>query len=42
MIFDETLISYPDWKLPFTVNNYAFDKKLVAVISQNNKLSAFF
>ena len=42
MVSAETLISYPDWKLPFTVQTDAYDKHLGAVISQNNKPIAFF
>ena len=37
----ETLISYPDWKLPFTVHTDDSDKQLGAVISHNNKNLAF-
>ena len=42
MVSEETLLSYPDWKVPFTVHTDASDKQLSAVISQNNKLIAFF
>ena len=42
MVSDETLLSYPYWKLPFTVQTYASDKQLGAVISQNNKPIAIF
>ena len=41
MVSAETLISYPDYKLPVTVHTYASDKQLGAVISQNNKPIAF-
>ena len=37
MIYADTLISYPDWKLPFTFHTDASDEQLVSVISQNNK-----
>ena len=42
MVSAETLLSYPDWKLSFTVHIDAYDKQLGAVISQNNKPVAFF
>ena len=42
MVSAETMISDPDWKLPFTVHSNASDKKLGAAISQNNKPIAFF
>ena len=42
MVSDDTLLSYPDCKLPFTVHTYAYDKQLGAVISQNYKPTAFF
>ena len=38
----ETLLSYPDQKLTFTVHTYASDKQVGAVIIQNNKTIAFF
>ena len=41
MISDETLLSYSDWETPFTVQTYAYDKKLGAVIIQNNKPITF-
>ena len=37
MVSAETLLSYPNWKLPFTVHTDAYDKQLGAVISQNNR-----
>ena len=42
MASDEMLSSYTDWKLPFTVHTYAYDKKLGAVIIQNSKPIYFF
>ena len=38
----EKFMGYPGWKLPFTVHTDSSDKQLCAVISQNNKLIAFF
>ena len=38
MVSAETLLSYPVWKLTFTVHTNASDEKLVAVISQSNKI----
>ena len=42
MVSAEKLLSYPYWTLPFKVHTYASDRKLGAVISQNNKPIAFF
>ena len=42
MVSAETLLSYPDWKLLFTVPTDASNKQLCAVIIQNNKPIAFF
>ena len=41
MVSAETLLSYPDWKLPLTVHTDDYDKQLGAVISQNNRPIAF-
>ena len=41
MVSAETLLSYPDWKIPFTVHTDASGKNLGAVISQNNKPVTF-
>ena len=41
-VSSETLLSYPYWKLPFTVYTDASDKQLISVIRQNNKPIAFF
>ena len=38
MVSDETLLNYPDWKIPFTVHTDVYDKQLGAVISQSNKI----
>ena len=42
MVSAETLLSYPDRKLPFTFHTDASDKQLGALIIQNNKPIAFF
>ena len=42
MVSADTLLRYPDWKLPVTIQNDASDKQLCAVIIQNNKPVAFF
>ena len=42
MVFTDTLLSYPYWKLLFTVNTDAYDKQLGAVIIHNNKPIEFF
>ena len=42
MVSSETLLSYPDWIIPFTVHTDVSDKQLDAVISHNNKPTAFF
>ena len=42
MVSNETLLSFPDWKIPFIVNNVAYDKQLGDVIIKNNKPLAFF
>ena len=38
----ETLLSYPDFNLPFEIHTNASHTQLGAVISQNNKLIAFY
>ena len=42
MVSSETMLSYPDWNIPFTVHIDTSDKQLCAVISQNNKHIALF
>ena len=42
MVSAETLISYPDCKIPFKFHTDASDKQLGAVISNHNKHIAFF
>ena len=40
MLSSETLLSYPDWKIPFTFHTDVSDKQLDAVISYTNKPNA--
>ena len=42
MVSSETLLNYPDWKIPFTFHTDASDKQLDSIISQNKKPIAFF
>ena len=42
MVSAKTLLSYPDWKLPFMVCTDSSDKQLGDVISHNNTPIAFF
>ena len=42
MFYAETLLSNQYWKLTFKVHTDASDKKIGAVISQNNKPIALF
>ena len=42
MVSSDTLLSDPDWKLLFTVHNYAYDKQLGAAIIKKNKPIALF
>ena len=37
MVSAETLLSYPDWTIPFMVQTFASDKLLDVVIKKNNK-----
>ena len=38
MVYSDTLLSYPYWKLQFMVHTDDSDKQLGAVISQKNQL----
>ena len=42
MVSSNTLLSYPDWKIPFTIHTNIYDKQLDAVTGQNNKTITFF
>ena len=42
MVFDETLLKYPDWTITFKFHTDASDKQLGGVISKNNKPIALF
>ena len=42
MVSAETLLSYPDCKLPFIFHTDTFDKQIGAAISQNKKSIALF
>ena len=42
MVSAETLLSLPDWRLPFKVHTDEYDKQLGDVISQNNNPTASF
>ena len=42
MVSAEMLLSYPYWKLSFTVHTHAYDKQVCAFISHNNKLIPLF
>ena len=42
MVYSGTMLSYPDWKLPFTVHTDASDNQFCSVISHNKKPLAFF
>ena len=42
MVYADTLLSYPDCKLPLTLHTDASDKQLGSFISQNNKPVSFF
>ena len=41
MVSAETLLSYPNWKLPFTVHNDASDEQLGVVISKKYLTNCF-
>ena len=42
MVSAETLLNYPECKIPFTVHTYAYDKYFGAVINQNDKYIVLF
>ena len=42
MVSAETLLSYPDWRIPLKSYTNNSDKKLGAVINHNNKSIALF
>ena len=42
MVSAETLLSYQDWKIHFTVHTDYYDKYLGSVIGHNSKPIAFF
>ena len=42
MVYEKTLLSYPDWTISFTIHTDASDNQLGAFIIQNNKPIYFF
>ena len=42
MVSSGNLLSDPDWKITLTVHTDAFDKRIGAIISHNNKPIALF
>ena len=42
MVSAETLLNYPDWKIPSTAHIHASDKQLGVVINHNSKSIGFF
>jgi hypothetical protein len=42
MVQTETLLTYPDWTILFTIHTDASDYQLGSVISQRNQAIAFF
>ena len=42
MVSADTLLSYTDWTINFTIHTHASDKQLGDFISQNNKTIVFF
>ena len=42
MVSADNYLTYPDYKITFTVHTNAYDKQLIAVISNDNKSSSFF
>ena len=42
MLYTDTLLNYPEWKIPFTLHTDDSDKQLGDIISNNNKQISLF